>query len=74
MKIIEYFDVFVMIWFELFLFVDGSFVWCDDILDKIDIVSMIILMLCIVISNRGEYFVFVVVFGEFIYYIVRDRR
>lgn len=60
--------------FELFSFVDGSLVWCDDTLDKIDIVSMITLTSRTVISNRGEYPVSVAVLGEFIYYIARDRR
>lgn len=71
---IEYSDVPVTIWFELFSFVDGSLVWCDDTLDKIDIVSMITLTSSTVISNRGEYPVSVAVLGEFIYYIARDRR
>uniref|UniRef100_K1QLD4 Low-density lipoprotein receptor-related protein 6 n=1 Tax=Magallana gigas TaxID=29159 RepID=K1QLD4_MAGGI len=53
---------------------DGSLVWCDDTLDKIDIVSMITLTSRTVISNRGEYPVSVAVLGEFIYYIARDRR
>lgn len=73
-KTIEYSDVPVTIWFELFSFVDGSLVWCDDTLDKIDIVSMITLTSRTVISNRGEYPVSVAVLGEFIYYIARDRR
>lgn len=53
---------------------DGSLVWCDDTLDKIDIVSMITLTSLTVISNRGEYPVSVAVLGEFIYYIARERR
>lgn len=53
---------------------DGSLVWCDDTLDKIDIVSMVTLTSRTVVSNRGEYPVSVAVLGEFIYYIARDRR
>ncbi|XP_062566069.1 low-density lipoprotein receptor-related protein 4-like [Saccostrea cucullata] len=53
---------------------DGSIVWCDDTLDKIEIINMKTLTPRIVVINRGEYPVSVAVLGEFIYYIARDRR
>ncbi|XP_061171396.1 low-density lipoprotein receptor-related protein 2-like [Saccostrea echinata] len=54
--------------------IDGSVVWCDDTLDKIEIVNMETLTPRIVVNNRGEFPVSVTVLGEFIYYVARDRR